>query len=187
MKTPQQHTCPWWLGFLLINPIRKRLHNPESMLKPFVKPGMKVVDFGCAMGFFSLPMARMVGETGKVYAVDIQEKMIQWLSKRAAKAKLSQIIHPMLITEETNYAGLSGSIDFALLFAMVHEVPDKAKLFATVGNMVKSGGHVLFAEPRGHVTKIDFEESIILSFSSGFKEAGTLNIAGSHAVILQKV
>jgi hypothetical protein len=53
--------------------------------------------------------------------------------------------------------------------------------------MVKSGGHILFAEPRGHVTKTDFEESIMISFSSGFKESGTLQIAGSHAVILQKV
>jgi 2-polyprenyl-3-methyl-5-hydroxy-6-metoxy-1,4-benzoquinol methylase len=186
METKIQHICPWWLGFLLINPIRKWYHNPELLLKPYIKPGMKVVDYGCAMGYFSLPMARLVGETGQVFAVDIQKKMLDSLIRRTRKAGLENIIKPVLITENTNFDELTGQIDFALLFAMVHEVPDKRELFTAIAGMVKSGGTVLFAEPAGHVSKSDFENSIAVLLDSGFEEVSEISIKGSHAVVLQK-
>ena len=69
------HVCPYWIGYFLINPFRKYIHNPQEILGEYIKPGMKVIDYGCAMGYFSLPMAKMVGESGKVYGFDIQDKM----------------------------------------------------------------------------------------------------------------
>ena len=69
------HICPWWMGYLLANPLRRLLEEPEKLIGPFVKEGMTVVDYGCGMGFFTLPMARLVGPGGKVIAVDVQEKM----------------------------------------------------------------------------------------------------------------
>jgi len=55
------------------------------MLLPYVKTGMTILDVGCAMGFFSLPMAKMVGSTGRVICVDLQEKMIKTLNKKLQK------------------------------------------------------------------------------------------------------
>jgi 2-polyprenyl-3-methyl-5-hydroxy-6-metoxy-1,4-benzoquinol methylase len=185
METKIQHVCPWWLGYILLNPFRKFYHNPELMLKPYIKRGMKVVDYGCAMGYFSLPMAKLVGEMGQVYAIDIQQKMIKWLNRRVRKAGLEHIITPVLITENTDFNELTGQIDFALLFAMVHEVPDKKELFNTIGKIVKSGGTVLFAEPCGHVSLTAFENSITVASSSGFEESARIRIAGSHAVVLK--
>lgn len=186
METKPQYVCPWWLGYFLINPLRKYYQNPEDILKPYVQPGMKVVDYGCAMGYFSIPLARLVGETGKVYAIDIQEKMIASLRRRVVKAGLEQIIRPIVITEEDHFDALTGEIDFALLFAMVHEVPDKNELFSNVANMVKSDGWVLFAEPRGHVSISAFKDSLKAAEASGFEIRDNITIRGSHAVTLRK-
>ena len=78
-----EHVCPVWVGYLLASPLRKIFQNPDKILSAYVKEGMKVLDIGCAMGFFSLPMARMVGSGGKVICVDIQPNMLSSLKKRA--------------------------------------------------------------------------------------------------------
>jgi 2-polyprenyl-3-methyl-5-hydroxy-6-metoxy-1,4-benzoquinol methylase len=65
-----EHVCPFWVGYLLLSPVRKLITNPDRILRPYVKPGMRVLDAGTAMGFFSLPLARAVGfdtrETRKI-------------------------------------------------------------------------------------------------------------------------
>ena len=87
-----EHICPVWVGYLLASPVRKIFQNPEKMLTPYIQSGMMVVDVGCAMGFFSLPMARMVGRGGRVISVDVQEAMLKSLERRAQKVNLSDRI-----------------------------------------------------------------------------------------------
>jgi len=160
--------CPWWMGYFLLIPIRKFSHNPVKLLKPLIKEKMNVLDFGCAMGYFSLHLAKMAGNGGNVYCVDIQEKMLDKLKKRAEKAGVAQTIKPLLVGKTYNSKNLKDQIDFTLLFAVVHEVPDKANLFREVYEMMKSGGKVLFAEPKGHVSPEEFEKSIKLAIAAGF-------------------
>jgi 2-polyprenyl-3-methyl-5-hydroxy-6-metoxy-1,4-benzoquinol methylase len=186
METKTQHVCPWWLGYFLLNPLRRYYQNPETLLAPYIKPGMKVVDYGCAMGYFSLPMANLVGENGQVYAIDIQQKMLDSLTRRAKKAGLDRIIKPVLFTENTTFDDLTGQIDFALLFAMVHEVPDKKELFEAIGKLVKTSGTVMFAEPRGHVSLSAFEKSVVIAESYGLIALQKIKVSGSHAVVLTR-
>ena len=81
--------CPWWIGYLLVSPIRKWLgQDPVEILSPYVREGMTVLEPGPGMGFFTIPLARLVGSSGRVIAVDMQPRMIQGLMRRAAKAKL---------------------------------------------------------------------------------------------------
>ena len=80
--------CPWWLGYLLANPIRRLWHNPRAILQSSVQEGMLVLEPGCGMGFFTLELARLVGRNGKVIAVDVQPRMIAGLKRRARKAGL---------------------------------------------------------------------------------------------------
>ena len=61
-----KHICPTWGAVGLDNLFRKLLHNPQRILKPFIKEGMTVLDIGCGPGFFSLEMAKMLHGTGKV-------------------------------------------------------------------------------------------------------------------------
>ena len=53
--------CPRWFGYFLINPFRRFLENPRRILGPLVREGMTVLEPGCGMGYFTLPLGRMVG------------------------------------------------------------------------------------------------------------------------------
>jgi ubiquinone/menaquinone biosynthesis C-methylase UbiE len=186
MEQTKTHKCPWWLGYLLLMPVRKYGQDPEKILAPHVKKGMHVLDFGCAMGYFSLPLAHMTGPEGNVFCVDIQEKMLSALQKRAKKAGVADIITPLLVGKTYNPDKLQNSIDFTMLFAVVHEVPDKAELFTSIYDMAKPGSKVLFAEPKGHVNPIDFEKSIQLAMNAGFRVADEKPMPKGLSVFLIK-
>ncbi len=164
----KQHICPVWLGYALLLPLRKFQHNPKKILYPHIKEGMTVMDYGCAMGYFSIPLAKMTGAQGSVYCVDIQEKMLANLHKRAVKYDVSNVIKPLQVGKNFDPAELRGKLDFVLLFFVVHELPDKQQLFHDLYKMVKPGGRVLFAEPKGHVKSADFEKSLHLAREAGF-------------------
>jgi len=68
------HVCPWWIGRLLASPLRRILCQPATVLSPYVKEGMTVLEPGPGMGFFALELARMVSRSGRVVAVDIQPR-----------------------------------------------------------------------------------------------------------------
>lgn len=181
-----QHVCPWWMGYLLANPLRKLIQNPFKIVAPHIQQNMKVLDIGCGMGFFSIPMARLVGDTGKVYAVDMQYKMLKGLKKRAYKAGVIHCIE----TRECQVASLGledlkSQIGFALLFAVIHEVPDPKKVFSEIFSVLKSKGSVLFAEPAGHVSFEQYELSLQIAKNCGFNVAEKLTIRNSHAVLLR--
>jgi hypothetical protein len=53
------HVCPWWGGCFIDNPLRRRFHNPLKIVRPYVEPGMTVMDVGCGMGFCSIVMAKV--------------------------------------------------------------------------------------------------------------------------------
>ena len=178
--------CPWWMGYLLLIPLRKMRHDPEKMLGEYIKKGMKVIDYGSAMGYFSIPIARMVGSEGKVYCFDIQEKMLNKLASRSKKVKLDKIIEPRLVSDHDAFEGLSRTIDFALLFFVAHEVPDQQELFNKLTLMFKPGGILYFAEPAGHVKLNDFEQSLDYAEKSGFKKIKTLELGKNYATLLEK-
>ncbi|MDY6861555.1 MAG: methyltransferase domain-containing protein [Thermodesulfobacteriota bacterium] len=182
-----ERVCPVWVGYLLISPVRKLFQNPEKILGPYVKKGMKVLDIGCAMGFFSLPLARIVGSNGKVICADIQEKMIKSLEKRVKKAGLADRILTRICQQ--NSLGLDDfkeKIDFAFASAVVHEVPDSDKFFSEINETVKPGGRLLIIEPKGHVSKKDFKIIVSVVEKSGLKVIDSPRISYSHAALLEK-
>jgi 2-polyprenyl-3-methyl-5-hydroxy-6-metoxy-1,4-benzoquinol methylase len=179
--------CPVWVGRLLSSPLRKLSQHPDKILRPYVKVGLKVLDIGCAMGFFSLPMARMVGPGGQVICLDAQEGMIHKLQERAAKAGLQERVTARLCPRDTlDITDLAGQIDFALAFAVVHEVPDAAALFSEIHTAMKASGTFLLAEPLGRVSLEDFERTVALACEAGFTVSGHPTIRRSHCVLLKK-
>lgn len=104
------------------------------------------------MGFFTLPLAELVGRSGRIIAVEVQPKMIEALKRRAAKAKVADRIDARVTSAETmGISDLEGKVDFTLAFAVVHEFPDTGHFFAEVAQAAKPKARVLLAEPRGHV------------------------------------
>jgi ubiquinone/menaquinone biosynthesis C-methylase UbiE len=179
--------CPWWLGYLLANPIRKLYQNPEKILASYVKPSMTVLEIGPGMGFFSLPMARMVGPNGKIVCPDIQEKMLSSLTRRARRAGLeNRILTRLASTYSLNIDEFSGQVDFVLAFAVVHEIPNQENLFKQIYQSMKKGATLLIAEPTGHVTSEKFEKMLEITTRLGFEKVSTPTIRGSISAVLKK-
>ncbi len=181
--------CPWWMGYLLISPVRRWLMgNPETMLEPYVREGMTVLEPGPGMGFFTLPLARMVGPTGRVIAVDIQAKMLDKLEKRAHQADLLDRIE-LKEAEATRFTRTDweSTVDFALAFAVVHEMPSAEAFFREVATALKPRGMVFFAEPSGEVFPAAFEEELDAARQAGFVIAEQPRVHRSHAAVLRKV
>jgi ubiquinone/menaquinone biosynthesis C-methylase UbiE len=179
--------CPWWMGYLLASPIRKLYQNPKKILEPYIKSGMIVLEIGPGMGFFTLPMARMVGQNGKIVCPDIQEKMLKALTRRALRAGLENRIHTRLAsTDSLNIDEFSGQVDFVLAFAVVHEIPNRESLFKQIYQSMKKGAQMLIAEPTGHVTEESFGKMLELTKRLGFVKVSTPKIRGSISVVMKK-
>ena len=183
----ENHVCPVWVGYLLLSPFRRLFENPEKLLSPHVRPGMTVLDVGCAMGFFSLPLAKMVGETGKVICVDVQEKMIAKLEKRAGKAGLSERIE-LRVCESRSLClnEKKGAIDFAAAFHVMHEAPDIPVLLGEIHDLLRPEGRLLIVEPAGHISKKDFEETVSAAEEAGFTVSAHPGVRRNHAVLVEK-
>ncbi len=181
------HICPVWIGRLMALPLRRLFHDPEQILSGYVEPGMTVLDVGCAMGFFSLPLARLVGPRGRVLCVDCQEKMLKSLAKRADRARLLNALVLRACTRASlQLEDQEGRVDFALAFAMVHEAPEPAQLLAQLARTLRPGGQLLLAEPNGHVTAQAFERTLDLARAPGLILRQRPRIRGMHAALLQR-
>lgn len=179
------HVCPWWIGILLVNPFRRLVENPKKMLEPYVKEGMTVLEPGCGMGFFTLDMARLAGPSGRVVAIDLQSKMISVLRWRAKRAGLDGQIETRICGEDSLSAGdLAGSVDLACAIYVVHEVPDASSFFREIYSLLVPGGRFLVAEPNGHVSAGEFEESVATAQSAGFEILERPEIGRGRAVLL---
>lgn len=179
--------CPYCVGYLLVCPLRKLVQNPHTILSPYIKDGDTVLDVGPAMGFFSLAMAGLVGGKGKVVCVDMQEKMLGKLLERAQKAGVAAQIETRACRQDSLCLDdLSGKADFALAFAMVHEVPDQDRLLREIAAALKPGAKFLVAEPKGHVGASAFEESMALAVKNGLAVAGHPRVWGSHTALFVK-
>lgn len=183
----EPYVCPVWVGYLLVNPLRKFLQNPEKILSPYVNEGMTVLDIGCAMGFFSLPLAKMLGSEGKVICVDLQEEMIKALEKRARKAGLLSRIETRVCGRTSlKLSDLNGEVDLALAFAVVHEVPDTNAFFSEIHTSLKPDGKLFVSEPKAHVSENDFNASVSVAEQNGFKVIERPGIGRSLSVVLGK-
>jgi len=163
------------------------MEKPEKLFHGLIEEGMTVFEPGCGMGYFTLPIARMVGPSGKVVAVDIQPKMLDGLSRRAEKAGLGERIEIRLATEKGMGLEDLGSVaDIAVALHMVHEVENQDSFFQEVRNVLKSGGKLFILEPLFHVSKKSMEQSISLANRIGFTTlAQGTEMSGRSALLLK--
>lgn len=139
------------------------------------------------MGFLTLDLARLVGGSGRVVAVDIQQKMLDGLKRRAIKAGCIDRIDARLASAESmGIEDLAGTVDFTVACAAVHEFPGAPAFFQQAAAASKSNARLLLLEPKGHVEAADFESELQAAFAEGFQLVDRPTIRSNHAALLKK-
>ena len=182
--TGQKIVCPWWLCFTFDNPLRKLLHNPEAILSPYVQPGSTVIDIGPGMGYFSIPLARLVGPTGHVIAIEVQPKMLAALARRARRYGVSERIQTHVASQDS--LGNHPKADFVMAFWMVHEVPNQRTFLTEIFGFLKPKGLFLLVEPILHVSKNSFLRTVQSANEIGFVVKDMPNIRISHSALFTR-
>jgi ubiquinone/menaquinone biosynthesis C-methylase UbiE len=183
-KVSHPYVCPAEFSGSLDNKLRKLVHNPLKILGPYIIEGMKVLDLGCGPGFFTLAISELVGETGRVIAADLQEGMLD-----RVRAKIDNTHEGKRIKLHKcgpDNIGLTEKVDFVLAFWMIHEVPDQRGLFTELKSLLNTGGKIFIIEPKGHVTRKEFNAMIANTEKEGFKIIASPKVFFSRAVVLSE-
>ncbi len=136
------------------------------------------------MGYFTIPLARLVGDTGKVIAADIQQKMLDVIDRKALRTGVKDRIKLQKSTPDK--IEINEPIDFCLAFWMVHEVPNRERFFDEIYSNLKQNGLLLLVEPKVHVSRENFNESLAAARSSGLAIEDRPSIFLSYATLLKK-
>ncbi len=184
MSDRSTRVCPVEEADRLDTRFRRWMQNPKRLLKPYIEEGMTVLDFGCGPGFFSIDMAQMVGESGRVIAADLQEGMLQKLKDKIKGTEFENRI--TLHKCEEDKIGIAQKVDFVLAFYIVHEVVNKEGLFTEIETILKPNGQVLIVEPPFHVSNKAFEDTIGKAKAAGLTEVKRSKVLFNKAVLLKK-
>jgi ubiquinone/menaquinone biosynthesis C-methylase UbiE len=128
-------------------------------------------------------MAKMVGENGKVIAVDIQDEMLQIVRQKAAKEGLESRI--ITLKSEPKRIGIAEKVDFALAFYMVHEMPDVEAFLKEIAIILKPNGELLIVEPMLHVSASSFKKTLEAARLAGLKQTSGPTIRFSRSMLFQ--
>jgi ubiquinone/menaquinone biosynthesis C-methylase UbiE len=153
------------------------------LFSPYIRPGDTVLDIGCGPGAFISGLARLVGDNGKVIAIDLQNEMLLLAKKKAESAGVLDRIHFHQCSN--NSLNISIQANFALTFYMLHEAPDPMGLINQVCKLLTPGGYYYLSEPKFHVTEKEYRDVVEQCTSNGMvviKEGGLF----SRTAIFQK-
>ena len=112
----------------------------EVIAKLALKPGMIVADIGAGSGLFSRPLSKAVGPTGKIYAVDIQQDLLDVINKRAKEEKIANI--QTVLGEFDDPKIPTRNVDLAFINDVLHHIQNRSTYLKALGTYVKAGGRV---------------------------------------------
>ena len=140
--------APAFIGRFLGSDLRRWVQPPDKLIeRSGIKQGMTVMDFGCGSGAFTPFVARVVGEKGKVYAVDIQSAMLKQL-----ECKLSRLENRDIRNIEPRQASAydlpfeDGSLDLVYMVTVLMEIPDRSRALREIKRVLKPGGILAVTE-----------------------------------------
>jgi len=140
--------APTFIGRFLDSSYRKRLQPPEKVTqRTGIKQGMRVIEIGCGSGAFTTFAARVVGEKGKVFAFDIQPKMLRQLEKKLTQPQNKDIKNIELIEGNANDLPFAAnSFDLVYMITVLQEIPDRNKALQEIKRVLKPGGILAVTE-----------------------------------------
>lgn len=179
------HVCPPSVVKWLNSPLRYLFQNPKKIMGGYVKPGDTAIDLGCGGGFFAVALAKMVGESGQVIAMDLQKEMLAFTRELASKkGVLDRITFHQCREKEFGLSDVQ--VDFALAFYMVHEVPDRHKFFTQVAALLKSNARFMVIEPTHHVSEAQFKQFLEDAKSVGLQYIKPAKVLFSRGMLFTK-
>jgi tRNA A58 N-methylase Trm61 len=155
--------CPSWLSFILYNPVRKAFTDRRKIVtESGITKDSVVLEVGAGNGFLTEALAE---NAGKAYAVELQEGMIQKLTKRVQKfgnkvAIIRGDIASIVLEKEF--------VDVCLLYYCFHEVGNSIKAAENIAGAVKKGGILSIYEPSMEVGKQEMQKTAALFEQTGF-------------------
>jgi ubiquinone/menaquinone biosynthesis C-methylase UbiE len=140
---------------------RKQWHNPETILNEAgITRGMIIADLGSGPGFFTIPAAQMIGETGLVYAVDSNQTMLNGLKENIAKSEVNPNIIKIVNSDVCHTGIPEESVDLVLFANVLHEVEDRKAFFQEVRRISK---------PTAYIVDVDWKK-VQTEYGPPFKE-----------------
>ena len=182
-KENKKSICLVELAGGLDNSVRRFLQNPQKILKPYIHKGMKIIDLGCGSGFFSVEIAKLLNDSVKVIAADLQEGILEKLKKKIKGTELEQRIEIHKCTNDE--IGVTEKVDFVLAFYMIHEVPDQDKLFRELKLILNPNGKIFIVEPKIHVSEKSFEKMVDGIKRLGFEMTDSPKVFFSRTIVMK--
>jgi ubiquinone/menaquinone biosynthesis C-methylase UbiE len=140
-------TMHWTGAEWLMRETREKEENSSVLMQQFqLQEGDRACDLGCGNGYYTLPMARMVGETGQVLAVDIQPQMLNLLEARLSAAGLENVV-PILGTIDDPKLP-PASCDLVVLIDVYHELSHPVAVLSHIRKALKPDGELMLVEFR---------------------------------------
>jgi ubiquinone/menaquinone biosynthesis C-methylase UbiE len=165
IATTMHYTGADWL----VRQSRQREEDCKRLLKEIrVKPGQVICDMGCGNGFYALKLAQLTGRKGKVYAIDIQQEMLDMLQRRARAARLENIL-PLLGTE-TDPRLPENSIDLVLMVDVYHEFSQPEAMLKAIRKSLKPSGRIALVEFRAEDPNVPIKPEHKMSKQQILKE-----------------
>lgn len=151
--------------------------NPEGILQSLgiLTPGMQVADLGCGAGYFSVAFAQLVGDTGRVYAVDVLQTALDSVERRAKQMGATNITTVRANLEKVGATGLPDhSVHLALLATVLFQSENKQEMLKEAKRILQKGGFLVIIDwdPQASIGagsyKISKKDVLDLAAQTGF-------------------
>jgi ubiquinone/menaquinone biosynthesis C-methylase UbiE len=139
-REPEFHFRLMALTYALRDLLRPRR---EVLKEVGIRAGSHVLDFGCGPGSYVVPVADLVGPSGRIYALDIHPSAIQMVQRRAAKKRLANVM-PIQSDGQTGLP--DRSLDVILLYDVFHELKDPDAILGELNRILKPDGILSFSD-----------------------------------------
>ena len=138
----------WIITLMHDNPLLPIFRNPYKLLKTAgLKPGQKVLEVGCGPGFFTIPAAKIVGDEGVIYAVDVHPLAIKRVQKKIHREEMKNVTP--ILANASNTGLPDRIIDLAFLFGLRYIAGGLEDVISEIHRILKPEGLLSFEKTRG--------------------------------------
>jgi ubiquinone/menaquinone biosynthesis C-methylase UbiE len=159
------HQAVAWLD----RPEREREETPREAIKALkIKEGESIADVGAGSGYYTVLLARAVGERGRVYATDIQPEMLELIRRKVARDQLSNV--EVILGSEDDPRLPAGALDLVLMVDVYHELARPQAMLRALKRVLRPGGRLVLIEFRKESRDVPIREEHKMSVAEARAE-----------------